>query len=77
MNQKDIKQTMKYAKFFKELVVEELEDFVNTFSVSKRNIKNIYVSSPFRNLQGVAKNWDRRLFLFWWRYSISFILLGS
>jgi len=49
-----------YAKFFKELEIEELDEFIRTFNVSKRNIKNIYISSPFRNLAGVAKIWDKR-----------------
>ncbi|UTJ05586.1 hypothetical protein [Arcobacter roscoffensis] len=55
-----IKEQTIYSKFFKELEVNELEDFVNTFNVSKRDIKSIYISSPFRNLSGVAKNWDKR-----------------
>ncbi|MGB7402648.1 MAG: hypothetical protein WA916_08705 [Arcobacter sp.] len=49
-----------YSKFFKELNENELDEFVQTFDVSKRNIKSIYISSPFRSLKGVAKIWDRR-----------------
>ncbi len=49
-----------YSKFFKELEPEQLEEFVKNFGVSKRNIKSIYVSSPFRVLDGVARVWDRR-----------------
>lgn len=49
-----------YSKFFKELEPNELDEFVITFNVSKRNIKSLYISSPFRTLIGVAKAWDRR-----------------
>ncbi len=49
-----------YAKFFKELEANELDEFIKTFNVSKRDIKSIYASSPFRSLKGVAKIWDRR-----------------
>ena len=49
-----------YAKFFKELEPNELDEFIITFNVSKRNIKSIYLSSPFRTLKGIAKIWDRR-----------------
>lgn len=49
-----------YAKFFKELEPEELDELTKTFNISKRNIKSIYTSSPFRNLKGVAKTWDKR-----------------
>lgn len=38
-----IKEQTIYSKFFKELEVNELEDFVNTFNVSKRDIKSIYI----------------------------------
>lgn len=55
-----IKEQSIYSKFFKELEVGELEDFVKTFNVSKRDIKSIYISSPFRSLSGVAKSWDKR-----------------
>lgn len=55
-----IKEQTIYSKFFRELEVEELEDFLKTFNVSKRNVKSIYISSPFRSLKGVAKNWDKR-----------------
>ncbi|MFY9074981.1 hypothetical protein OZZ08_08420 [Malaciobacter mytili] len=55
-----IKEQAMYSKFFKELEVGELEDFVKTFNVSKRDIKSIYISSPFRSLSGVAKKWDKR-----------------
>ncbi|MFA9375061.1 MAG: hypothetical protein ACERKK_12985, partial [Poseidonibacter sp.] len=55
-----IKEQTIYAKFFKELEVDELDDFIKTFNVSKRDIKSIYISSPFRSLSGVAKNWDKR-----------------
>lgn len=59
-HQGTIKEQTIYAKFFKELEVDELEDFIKTFNVSKRDIKCIYSTSPFRNLSGVAKSWDRR-----------------
>lgn len=49
-----------YSKFFKELSENELDEFIKTFDVSKRNIKSIYTSSPFRRLKGVAKVWDKR-----------------
>jgi len=49
-----------YAKFFKELEPNELDEFIKTFNVSKRNIKSLYISSPFRSIKGVAKTWDRR-----------------
>jgi hypothetical protein len=55
-----IKEQTIYSKFFKELEIDELEEFIKTFNVSKRDIKNIYISSPFRTLSGVAKNWDKR-----------------
>ena len=49
-----------YSKFFKEIEVNELDEFIKTFNVSKRNIKSIYTSSPFRSLSGLAKTWDSR-----------------
>ena len=49
-----------YAKFFKELEANELDEFIKTFNVSKRNIKSLYLSSPFRTLKGIAKTWDKR-----------------
>ncbi len=55
-----IKEQSIYAKFFKELESNELDEFVKTFNVSKRDIKCIYISSPFRSLNGVAKTWDKR-----------------
>lgn len=55
-----IKEQTIYSKFFKELDVNELESFIKTFGVSKRDIKNIYITSPFRKLVGVSKKWDRR-----------------
>jgi hydroxymethylpyrimidine pyrophosphatase-like HAD family hydrolase len=55
-----IKEQTIYSKFFKELEVNELEDFIKTFTISKRNIKNIYISSPFRAIEGIAKKWDKR-----------------
>ncbi len=58
--QASIKEQSIYSKFFKELEPEQLEDFIKTFGVSKRNIKSIYISSPFRVLDGVSKIWDRR-----------------
>ena len=55
-----LKEQSIYSKFFKELEPNELDEFIKTFNVSKRNIKSLYISSPFRNLKGVAKTWDRR-----------------
>jgi hypothetical protein len=55
-----IKEQTIYSKFFKELEPNELDEFVKSFNVSKRDIKSIYISSPFRTLKGVAKAWDRR-----------------
>ena len=55
-----IKEQTIFSKFFKELEVNELEDFIKTFSLSKRDIKSIYISSPFKNIEGIAKNWDKR-----------------
>ncbi len=55
-----LKEQSIYAKFFKELEPEELDEFIKTFNVSKRDIKRIYISSPFRSLKGIAKTWDRR-----------------
>lgn len=55
-----IKEQSIYAKFFKELEPDELDEFIKTFNVSKRDIKSIYISSPFRSLKGVAKTWDKR-----------------
>ena len=55
-----IREQSIYSKFFKELESNELDEFIKTFNVSKRNIKSIYLSSPFRTLTGVAKTWDKR-----------------
>jgi hypothetical protein len=55
-----IKEQTIYAKFFKEIEVNELDNFAKTFNISKRDIKQIYISSPFRNLNGLAKTWDKR-----------------
>lgn len=55
-----IKEQTIYSKFFKELEPNELDEFVKSFNVSKRDIKSIYISSPFRALKGVAKAWDKR-----------------
>ncbi len=55
-----IKEQTIYSKFYKEIELDELDDFVKTFCVSKRDIKAIYISSPFRNINGVAKKWDKR-----------------
>ena len=49
-----------YAKFFKEFDQEDLEELCRYFEVNKRDIKKLYVSSPYRELKGVAKVWDRR-----------------
>lgn len=55
-----IKEQTIYSKIFKELEVNELEDFIKTFNVSQRDIKSIYISSPFRSLSSVARSWDRK-----------------
>ena len=55
-----IKEQSIYSKFFKELSPDELEEFIATFDISKRDVKNIYITSPFRSLTGVAKAWDKR-----------------
>ena len=55
-----IKEQIIYSKFFKEIEIDELEDFIKTFNVSKRVIKAIYISSPFRNIEGIAKKWNKR-----------------
>ncbi|NQY23624.1 MAG: hypothetical protein HRT41_06295 [Campylobacteraceae bacterium] len=55
-----IKEQSIYSKFFKELSPDELEEFISTFDISKRDVKNIYITSPFRSLTGVAKSWDKR-----------------
>ena len=55
-----VRERLIYAKFFKELDPSELDDFASTFSISKRNIKNIYLTSPFRFLSGVSKLYDKR-----------------
>jgi len=55
-----IREQSIYAKFFKELEASELDEFIKIFNVSKRNIKSIYTSSPFRTLKGIAKTWDSR-----------------
>lgn len=49
-----------YAKFFKEFESDDLEHFCEYFQVNKRNVKQIYASSPYRKLKGVAKVWDKR-----------------
>lgn len=49
-----------YSKFFKELEANELDEFEKTFNVSKRDIKKIYISSPFRTIKAIAKIWDKR-----------------
>lgn len=56
----NIKEQTIYSKFFKEIEIDELEDFISTFTLSKRNIKNIYITSPFRTIDGIAKKWDKR-----------------
>ncbi|MDZ7820060.1 MAG: hypothetical protein U5K55_16280 [Aliarcobacter sp.] len=56
----NIKEQTIYSKFFKEIHPNELDDFIKTFCVSKRDIKAIYISSPFRKIDGVAKKWDKR-----------------
>ena len=55
-----IKEQTIYSKFFKELEPDELDEFIETFNISKRNIKSLYISSPFRSLKGVSKTWDKR-----------------
>ena len=59
-NEATLREQSIYSKFFKELEPNELDEFIKTFNVSKRNIKSLYISSPFRTLIGVAKAWDRR-----------------
>lgn len=49
-----------YSRFFKECDKEDLNDLVETFHVSKRDIKLIYTDIPERSLPGVAKVWDKR-----------------
>ena len=56
----NIKEQTIYSKFFKEIEIDELGNFISTFTLSKRNIKNIYITSPFRTIDGVAKKWDKR-----------------
>lgn len=55
-----IREQIVYSKFFKELEVDELEEFISVFSLSKRNIKDVYKTSPFRIIEGIAKKWDKR-----------------
>lgn len=55
-----IREQTIYSKFFREIEPSELDDFVKTFNVSKRDIKNLYISSSFRNINGIAIKWDRR-----------------
>jgi hypothetical protein len=59
-NEANIREKNIYSKFFKEIEVNELDEFVNTFNISKRHIKSIYISSPFRKLKGLANVWDKR-----------------
>jgi hypothetical protein len=49
-----------YAKFFKEFESDDLEDFCKYFDVSKRAVKQIYASSPYRRFNGIAQVWDKR-----------------
>lgn len=49
-----------YSRFFKECDEEDLRDLVETFHVSKRDIKLVYTDIPERAFPGVAKVWDRR-----------------
>ncbi len=49
-----------YAKMFKECESDDLESLATCFEISKRNIKKIYITSPYRKLKGVAKIWDKR-----------------
>ena len=54
------REQLVYSKFFKEFDSDDLDDLCLTFEVSKRNIKKIYASSPYRRLKGISKVWDRR-----------------
>ncbi len=49
-----------YSRFFKECDKEDLNDLVETFHVSKRDIKLVYTDIPERAFSGVSKVWDRR-----------------
>lgn len=56
----DEREQLIYSKFFKEFESDDLEDLCKYFEVSKRDIKQIYSSSPYRRLKGVAQVWDKR-----------------
>ena len=49
-----------YSKFFKECDPDDLESLIFVFGVSKRTIKQLYVTLPDRKISGVAKVWDKR-----------------
>ena len=49
-----------YSKFFKECNPDDLETLISVFGVSKRIIKQLYLTLPERKLIGVAKVWDKR-----------------
>ncbi len=49
-----------YNKFFKECDPDDLKSLIDLFDLSIRNIKQIYLSSPLRKLEGVREIWDRR-----------------
>ena len=51
----NIKEQTIYSKFFKEIEIDELEDFILTFSLSKRNIKNIYAIGDINTYPGKLK----------------------
>jgi len=49
-----------YSKFFKECDVDDLEDLVKVFHISKRDVKSIYKQIPERLFKGVSDIWDKR-----------------
>jgi len=49
-----------YSSFFKECDIDDLASLEVVFNVSKRTIKQLYITLPQRNINGVAKVWDRK-----------------
>ncbi len=55
-----ISEQVIYSKFFKECDPEDLTSLLTLFDLSVRDIKQIYITSPLRKLQGVGEVWDKR-----------------
>lgn len=54
-----IREKVIYSKFFRELEIDEVAEFCETFKVQECNIRAIYESSPLKLLRGVSEIWDK------------------